>query len=85
MNEEQQNIVNDIIHKLDERMEIFKKDFENLQNQGDVIRDGRIQEYVLESENRIKTNLENRINKIQEDVESLIIKFGIGGDTSDYK
>ena len=42
------------------------------------IRDGKVQEYIVESELRITKNYDKRIKSIEEDLESLTIKVGLG-------
>ena len=42
------------------------------------IKDGKIQEYIVESELRITKKYDNIIKSIQEDLESITIKIGLG-------
>lgn len=74
LNEEQKNLVNDISEKLESKINLLKKDVETKIKEEDLIKEGRMQEYVVESSERIKKNLETRINNIQGEIEKLNIK-----------
>ena len=44
----------------------------------DKIRDGKVQEYIVESELRISKKYDDNIKKVEEDLESLTLKVGLG-------
>ena len=44
----------------------------------DDIRDGKVQEYIVESELRVSKKYDDNIKKIEEDLEALTLKIGIG-------
>ena len=44
----------------------------------DKIRDGKVQEYIVESELRITKKYDDNIKRVQEDLESLTLKVGLG-------
>ena len=60
--------------KVDEVNEKIMKDIKEKEE----IRDGKVQEYIVESEIRITKKYDNIIKSIQEDLESLTIKIGLG-------
>ena len=47
-------------------------------NEKDKIRDGKVQEYIVESELRITKKYDENIKKVEEDLESLTLKIGLG-------
>lgn len=67
--------INDVLEK---KIEMIRKEIEELHQSHKTLIDGRIQEYVLESENRIKNKYDENIKKIQDDLESLVVKIGVG-------
>ena len=65
----------DIFNKrLDETNEKIIKEIKEKEE----IKDGKIQEYIVESELRINKKYDDIIKTIQEDLESLTIKIGLG-------
>ena len=46
--------------------------------ENEAIRDGKVQEYIVESELRVTQKYDGIIKNIQEDLESLTIKIGLG-------
>ena len=67
--------INDVLEK---KIEMIRKEIEEQHQNHKTLVDGRIQEYVLESENRIKNKYDENIKKIQDDLESLVVKIGVG-------
>jgi 3-methyladenine DNA glycosylase AlkC len=69
----------DLFKKLSESLEskitIMKKDDNEKKRLNDISAEGRVQGYIIESEKRIKKNLEERIDKIQQTVEKMNIKI----------
>ena len=63
-----------LVKKIDEVDEKIMKDIKSKEE----IRDGKVQEYIVESELRITKKYDNIIKSIQEDLESLTIKIGLG-------
>ena len=63
-----------LVKKIDEVDEKIMKDIKSKEE----IRDGKVQEYIVESELRITKRYDNIIKSIQEDLESLTIKIGLG-------
>ena len=67
--------IEDIFGKrIDEVNEKIMKDIKEKEE----IRDGKVQEYIVESELRITKKYDNIIKGIQEDLESITIKIGLG-------
>ena len=67
--------IEDIFGKrIDEVNEKIMKDIKEKEE----IRDGKVQEYIVESELRITKKYDNIIKSIQEDLESITIKIGLG-------
>lgn len=66
--------INDVLEK---KIEMIRKEIEEQHQNHKTLVDGRIQEYVLESENRIKNKYDENIKKIQDDLESLVVKIGV--------
>ena len=60
--------------KLDEVNEKINKEMK----ENEAIRDGKVQEYIVESELRVTQKYDGIIKNIQEDLESLTIKIGLG-------
>ena len=60
--------------RIDEVNEKIMKDIKEKEE----IKDGKVQEYIVESELRITKKYDNTIRAIQEDLESLTIKIGLG-------
>ena len=60
--------------KVDETYDNIMKDLKEKEN----IRDGKVQEYIVESELRITKKYDDNIKKIEEDLESLTLKIGLG-------
>jgi len=65
--------------------ELFNKKvdgtYDNIMNdlkEKENIRDGKVQEYIVESELRITKKYDDSIKKIEEDLESLTLKIGLG-------
>ena len=57
--------------------ETYEKIMIDIKNKEDVL-DGKVQEYIVESELRITKKYDENIKKIEEDLESLTLKVGIG-------
>ena len=60
--------------KVDETYEKIIKDLKDKE----IIMDGKAQEYVVESEKRITQKYDDNIKKMEEDLESLTLKIGLG-------
>ena len=60
--------------KVDEVNEKINKEMK----ENEAIRDGKVQEYIVESELRVTQKYDGIIKNIQEDLESLTIKIGLG-------
>ena len=60
--------------KVDKTYDNIMKDLKEKEN----IRDGKVQEYIVESELRITKKYDDSIKKIEEDLESLTLKIGLG-------
>ena len=60
--------------KVDETYVNIMNDLKEKEN----IRDGKVQEYIVESELRITKKYDDSIKKIEEDLESLTLKIGLG-------
>ena len=72
---EKKKKIEDIFGKrIDEVNEKIMKDIKEKEE----IRDGKVQEYIVESELRITKKYDNIIKSIQEDLESITIKIGLG-------
>lgn len=63
---------------LEKKIEFINQELEKKQSEHKTLVDGRIQEYVLESENRIKSKYDINIKKIQDDLDNIIVKIGVG-------
>ena len=63
---------------LEKKIAFINEELEKKQNEHKTLVDGRIQEYVLESENRIKSKYDINIKKIQDDLDNIIVKIGVG-------
>ena len=75
--EQKENIkkIEELFNKrLEEENEKIKKEFKEKEE----IKDGKIQEYIVETELRITKKYDNIIKGIQEDLENLTIKIGLG-------
>ena len=75
--EQKENIkkIEELFNKrLEEVKEKIKKEFKEKEE----IKDGKIQEYIVETELRITKKYDNIIKGIQEDLENLTIKIGLG-------
>ena len=57
--------------------ETYEKIMIDIKNKEDVL-DGKVQEYIVESELRITKKYDENIKKIEEDLESLTLKVGLG-------
>jgi hypothetical protein len=75
LDEDYRSLVNTISDKLEMKMKVLEKEIFDKKKEDDVIIEGRIQEYIVESEERIKKIYEQRISKIQGDVEKLEMKY----------
>ena len=62
------------VKKVDETYNKIMNDLKEKEN----IRDGKVQEYIVESELRITKKYDDSIKKIEEDLESLTLKIGLG-------
>lgn len=60
---------------IENKLNIMKKDEAEKKRLSDIAGEGRLQGYIIESEKRIKKNLEERIDKLQQNVERLNIKL----------
>ena len=60
--------------KVDETYDKIMNDIKDKDN----IRDGKVQEYIVESELRVSKKYHDNIKKIEEDLEALTLKIGIG-------
>jgi hypothetical protein len=67
------------IHEMFEKKvdETYEKIMNDIKDKDDI-RDGKVQEYILESELRITKKYDENIKKIEEDLEALTLKIGIG-------
>ena len=57
--------------------ETYEKIMNDIKNKDDIM-DGKVQEYIVESELRVTKKYDENIKKIEEDLESLTLKVGIG-------
>lgn len=75
------NEYKDLLKKLSDSLEnkvtVMKKDEAEKKRIEDISAEGRIQGYIIEAERRIKKNLEDRIDKIQQTVEKINIKINV--------
>jgi len=60
---------------LDNKIVVMRKDDNEKKKLADIAAEGRVQGYIIESEKRVKKNLEERIDKIQQTVEKMNIKI----------
>ena len=75
ISEEQKSLVENINDKLELKINLLKKDVLNKKNDDDTIKEGELQKYILDTEEKIKKNFDNRLNKIQGEMEQLSIKL----------
>ena len=75
LSEEYKSLLKKISESLDLKLNILKKDENEKKKNEEIAAEGRIQGYIIEAEKRIKKNLEERIDKIQQTVESMDIKL----------
>ena len=73
-NENMKKIEEIIVKKVDESYEKIMNDIKDKEN----IKDGKVQEYIVESELRITKKYDDNIKRIEEDLESLTLKVGLG-------
>ena len=75
LSDEYKSLLKKISESLDLKLNILKKDENEKKKNEDIAAEGRIQGYIIEAEKRIKKNLEERIDKIQQTVERMDIKL----------
>lgn len=75
LSEEYKSLLKKISQSLDSKITILTKDETEKKKNDDIAAEGRIQGYIIEAEKRIKKNLEERIDKIQQNVERMDIKL----------
>ena len=75
LSEEYKSLLKKISESLDLKLNILKKDENEKKKNEEIAAEGRIQGYIIEAEKRIKKNLEERIDKIQQTVERMDIKL----------
>ena len=75
LSEEYKSLLKKISESLDLKLNILKKYENEKKKNEEIAAEGRIQGYIIEAEKRIKKNLEERIDKIQQTVERMDIKL----------
>ena len=75
LSDEYKSLLKKISESLDLKLNILKKDENEKKKNEEIAAEGRIQGYIIEAEKRIKKNLEERIDKIQQTVERMDIKL----------
>ena len=75
LSEEYKSLLKKISESLDSKITILTKDETEKKKNDEIAAEGRIQGYIIEAEKRIKKNLEERIDKIQQNVERMDIKL----------
>ena len=75
LSEEYKSLLKKISQSLDSKITILTKDETEKKKNDEIAAEGRIQGYIIEAEKRIKKNLEERIDKIQQNVERMDIKL----------
>lgn len=77
LSEEYNNLFKKLSDSLDSKMNIIKKDDVESKSNNDIAAEGRVQGYIIEAEKRIKKNIEERVDKIQQTVEKINIKLNV--------
>ena len=77
LSEEYNNLFKKLSDSLDSKMNIMKKDDVENKSKHDITAEGRVQGYIIEAEKRIKKNIEERVDKIQQTVEKINIKLNV--------
>ena len=75
LSNEHKDLLKKMSDALENKMTVMKKDELEKKKIDDISAEGRIQGYIIEAEKRIKNNLEDRIDKIQQTVEKINIKI----------
>ena len=75
---EQKENMSKIIEIIEKKMAYLDSQLDIKIKEQNTIIDGRIQEYIVESEKRVDGKYEDSLKKIKEDIENLTIKIGIG-------
>ena len=75
LSNEYKELLKKLSDSLENKVTVIKKDEAEKKRIEDISAEGRIQGYIIEAERRIKKNLEDRIDKIQQTVEKMNIKI----------
>lgn len=75
LSNEYKELLKKLSDSLDNKVTILRNDEIEKKRIDDISAEGRIQGYIIEAEKRIKKNLEERIDKIQQTVEKMNIKL----------
>lgn len=75
LSNEYKELLKKLSDSLDNKVTILRNDGIEKKRIDDISAEGRIQGYIIEAEKRIKKNLEERIDKIQQTVEKMNIKL----------
>ena len=75
LSNEYKGLLRNLSDSLDNKINVMKKDDSEYKRVNDIAAEGRTQGYIIEAEKRIKKNLEERIDKIQQTVEKMNIKL----------
>jgi hypothetical protein len=75
LSNEYKELLKKMSDSLDNKVTVMKNDEIEKKRIDDISAEGRIQGYIIEAEKRIKKNLEERIDKIQQTVEKMNIKI----------
>jgi hypothetical protein len=75
LSNEYKELLKKLSDSLDNKVTVMKNDEIEKKRIDDISAEGRIQGYIIEAEKRIKKNLEERIDKIQQTVEKMNIKI----------
>jgi hypothetical protein len=75
LNNEQKELTQSLSDKLEEKLGVLRSDFEKNKKEDQNIIDGRLQTYVLESEERINKNIDERLKKVKDEVENVTVKL----------
>ncbi len=75
---EQKENMGKIVEMIEKKMAYLDSQLDIKIKEQNTIIDGRIQEYIVESEKRVDGKYEDSLKKMKEDIENLTIKIGIG-------
>ena len=78
MREEMKNWMSKVDEAVQRKADQIKSELDEKRTSDKSLLDGRIQDYVLEGETRIRNQFEPAIKKIQDDIEGIVVKIGVG-------